>query len=200
MESNKQGIMKYLLFGIILCLLSACAITDQTSENNRDVVMIRSESAVFTYNHPSICEDCILIKPEAGSGTCKHCGNITDSKSYKYCTKCSKRYYACARCLGPLDEDAYLNDILFSMKLKGHVPEKKSMGIAWDGKLNEPTPDDKPYRLKTVCNKCKTGGTYRMVCGECKFCGAVTSLSVVKLCRDCSYRHSLCTRCLNPIY
>ena len=69
--------MKYLLFGIILCLLSACAITKKTTVNTHDAVIIRSESAVFTYDHPSVCKDCIHIKPEAGSGTCKHCGNIT---------------------------------------------------------------------------------------------------------------------------
>ena len=55
------------------------------------------------------------------------------------------------------------------------------------------------YKKKTVCDNCKTGGPHNMVCGECTYCGAVTGVRAIKLCRDCSYKHSLCTRCLKPI-
>ena len=179
--------MKYLLFGIILCLLSACAFTEKTTDNTSDAMITRSESAIIIYDHPSVCEDCIYIKPETDPGTCKHCGNITDSKSYKYCTDCSKRYYACARCLGPLDEDAYLNDILFSMKLKEGPQEKKLK------KIKSPI-----KRLPGFCSRHQSGtGTCDM--SNCIYCGASVSSGSFKLCTSCAISFQRCRKCLGNL-
>lgn len=60
---------------------------------------------------------------------------------------------------------------------------------------NSPQEDD----FKTVCDNCKIGGSYVWICGECRFCGATTGVRAIKLCRDCSSEHSLCSRCLKPI-
>lgn len=178
--------MKYLLFGIFLCLLSACASSDKTVENKQDVVIIRSESALIKYEHPSVCRDCIYIKPEPGTGKCILCGNITETGSYHYCTKCSMRTNTCAICLAPLDIAAYLNDLEFSVKLK-----KES---------SQYTPDSgSPIKRFRECCSRHQSGNVTCDMSKCIYCGAPVSSGVYSLCKSCANFRQQCRICPGPL-
>ena len=190
--------MKYLLFGIILCLLSACAFTNKTSENNQDTLIIRSESAIIKYEHPSVCGDCIYIKPEPGHGKCIHCGNITETGSYNYCTKCSMRNNTCAICLAPLDIAAYLNDLERSVNLKKKTPNQPPSYIysIQTTPLEDPTYIESPIiRFPEFCSRHQS---HIVTCdmSKCIYCGAPVSSGVYKLCVSCAISRQQCSICL----